>query len=86
MVLRWYLDPFGEPVREALLQRDRARALWQTTGVNVVLNAILIPLYGLTGAAIATALGLLMRNGILLRLVYRRLQMNLTVFRVFGAQ
>ena len=52
-------------------ERDTARALWQTTAANVILNLLLVPSYGMEGAAIATALSLIMWNVLLLRLARR---------------
>ena len=48
--------------------------------LNVVLNAMLIPIYGITGGAIATSLTMVLWNTILTVTVYRRLGINPTVF------
>ncbi|MDA3876550.1 MAG: flippase [Halothiobacillus sp.] len=42
-----------------------ARVLWQTALLNVVLNGLLIPLYGMAGAAVASAISLLIWNALL---------------------
>ena len=61
-------------------EKDTARVMWQTTGVNVVLNAILIPYFGTVGAATATALSVLIWNIVLFRMVRRRLNINASAF------
>ncbi len=48
--------------------------------VNVVLNAILVPLFGINGAAIATAISMIVWNVIMLSYVWRHLNINPTVF------
>lgn len=50
-----------------VMTRHEMTIMWVTFGalfLNVILNLILIPLYGITGAAIATAISLNLRNGI----------------------
>ena len=50
-----------------VMTRHEMTIMWVTFGalfLNVILNLILIPLYGITGAAIATAVSLNLRNGI----------------------
>ncbi len=54
--------------------RDTAVGVSISAGVNVVLNAVLIPLYGLNGAAIATAISTVLWNVILVGFTYRRFQ------------
>lgn len=52
--------------------RDTAVGVSISAGVNVVLNAVLIPLYGLNGAAIATAISTVLWNVILVGFTYKR--------------
>lgn len=52
--------------------RDTAVGVSISAGANVVLNAVLIPLYGLNGAAIATAMSTVLWNTILVGFTYRR--------------
>ena len=54
-------------------ERDTALAVGVSAVLNVVLNLLLIPRFGLSGAAIATALGTLVWNVLLSLFVYRRL-------------
>lgn len=44
--------------------------------VNITLNILLIPMYGINGAAIATAIALAIQNVIGFGLMYRRLKLN----------
>jgi O-antigen/teichoic acid export membrane protein len=57
-----------------------ARALWLTTLTNVAFNALLIPLFGTAGAAMATGSSAALGNAMLLYVVHRRLKLNTTVF------
>jgi O-antigen/teichoic acid export membrane protein len=54
-------------------ERDTARVVGISAAVNVLLNLLLIPRFGLTGAAFATALGTLCWNVLLSYFVYKRL-------------
>jgi O-antigen/teichoic acid export membrane protein len=63
-------------------ERISARILWQTALLNVLLNAVLIPLYGLVGAALASAVSLAIWNTMLYREVHRRLGINSTALRI----
>lgn len=54
-------------------ERDSLRGVMMSTGANVVLNAILIPMYGIVGAAMATLLSVAFLNLIVWRLVRLRL-------------
>lgn len=54
-------------------ERDTALVVGFSAAVNVSLNLLLIPRYGLNGAAAATALGTLVWNALLSYFVYRRL-------------
>jgi len=57
-------------------EKDVARTLLFTAGLNVVLNYILIPLFGMGGAATATAISLSMWNILLFLLVKKRIGIN----------
>ena len=57
--------------------RDTALGVSISAVVNIALNAVLIPLYGLNGAAIATALSTVLWNAILVGFTYKR-------FKVFS--
>jgi O-antigen/teichoic acid export membrane protein len=61
---------------------ERSTALGMTVGavVNVLLNAVFIPLWGIEGAAVATALSLVAWNVVLVLLVRRRLGLDPTVW------
>jgi O-antigen/teichoic acid export membrane protein len=50
--------------------------------INLIANYILIPLYGLTGAAIATAISVAIRNITLVIVVYKKLNINSTIFNI----
>lgn len=54
-------------------EKDTARTLWQTGLLNVLLNAALIPAFGMTGAALASALSLFVWNLVLYQIVKTRL-------------
>ncbi|MEM9623658.1 MAG: polysaccharide biosynthesis C-terminal domain-containing protein, partial [Pseudomonadota bacterium] len=60
-------------------ERETARALWLTTGANVLLNFVLIPQLEALGAAIATACSVVMWNILLYRKVRSKLGINPTV-------
>lgn len=55
-----------------------------TTGLNVALNAVLIPLWGIEGAAIATMLSLALWNLLSFALLYRNLRMHPYDWRYAG--
>jgi len=61
-------------------ERDTAMGVGIAAAVNVVLNTILIPLWGIEGAAIATVAGLIIWNIILLMRVRKKLGLNSTAF------
>ena len=63
-------------------ERTTARILCQTTLLNILLNVVFIPLYGLGGAATATAIALVVWNALLYRQVRQLLGISSTVFRV----
>jgi O-antigen/teichoic acid export membrane protein len=57
-------------------ERDTVRGLGIAISVNILLNLILIPLWGMEGAAIATSTSLLIWNFILRKAVWRRLSIE----------
>jgi O-antigen/teichoic acid export membrane protein len=67
-------------------ERDTARGVGIAAVVNVALNAILIPLWGINGAAIATATSLVVWNLILAMQVVRRLDIYPTAFGRMGSK
>ena len=61
-------------------ERDTARGMFAAFAVNIVLNLLLIPQFGIEGAATATAVAFVLWNVILWRLVWKRLRINSTGF------
>ena len=61
-------------------EKDVARTLFLTAGLNIILNLFLIPLYGMEGAAIATAISLALWNIALYKIVKIRIGINSTAF------
>ena len=62
-------------------ERDTARGVAVATVSNVILNLILIPRLGMTGAAIATAIALVIWNALLCRQVWVRIGIESTAIR-----
>lgn len=60
-------------------EQESARALWTMVVVNVVLNMLLIPAYGLIGAASATAISIVLWNALLYLTVRSKMRLNPTV-------
>lgn len=65
-------------------ERDVAIGIGVGAVVNLLLNAILIPLWSYNGAAVATATSMLVWNTILVILVYRRLAIQSTILGRLG--
>ena len=65
---------------------ERESAIGSTAAacVNVALNAILIPTFGINGAAIAGAISMTLWNVVLAWYVYRRTKLHCTVFGAFA--
>lgn len=61
-------------------ERLTATGVWVGATFNIVANLCLIPLWGITGAAIATASSILVWNGLLYWLVRRRLRIDPSIF------
>ncbi len=49
---------------------------------NIVGNAILIPMYGIEGAAVATGVTIAVKNVVMLIYVLRRVGVNPTIFQL----
>jgi O-antigen/teichoic acid export membrane protein len=54
-------------------ERDTAKGFSVSALLNIALNLALIPLFGMMGAALASAISTTLWNGVLVWLVYRRL-------------
>jgi O-antigen/teichoic acid export membrane protein len=65
-------------------ERDTTRGVAIAAGMNVVLNVVLIPAFGMAGAAMATTASLVIWNVILWRAVRTRLGINSMAFNFFG--
>jgi len=65
-------------------ERDAAICVGISAVLNVVLNATLIPKWGLTGAAIATTSSMMVWNILLAIWVYRRLRIHSTALGEIG--
>jgi O-antigen/teichoic acid export membrane protein len=61
-------------------ENDAARTMWTTASINIVLNAILIPWLGMNGAALASAISLIVWNAVLFRKVRTNLNISSTAF------
>lgn len=57
-------------------EKDAMRGMFYSLGVNLVLGFILIPLYGMIGAATSTAISLIIWNAILRYYVKKRLEIE----------
>lgn len=64
-------------------EQDTLKGMIIATVFNIALNAILIPLYGVEGAAWATGISILIRNIILWFMVYSRLGIDTSLFGLF---
>jgi O-antigen/teichoic acid export membrane protein len=65
-------------------ERDTLRAYLATCTMNVLLNLVLIPRFGIEGAAAATATTVLVTKVVLSTLVWRRLGVRTSILRAFG--
>lgn len=61
-----------------------ARIIFVVFILNIILNALLIPMYGAFGAAIATAVSVMAWNAAMVIFIGRRLKINTTVFASNG--
>lgn len=57
-------------------EKDGARAMWLSGVLNIILNALLIPYYGITGAAAATMTSLVLMNVYVSYLLTRRIKIR----------
>jgi O-antigen/teichoic acid export membrane protein len=64
-------------------ERDTVKGVAVAAGCNITLNAIMIPLYGMTGAALATGITLLIWNIVLWRMVRCRLGVDSSALGAF---
>ncbi|MBN1515812.1 polysaccharide biosynthesis C-terminal domain-containing protein [Candidatus Sumerlaeota bacterium] len=60
-------------------ERAAAKAMGSSAILNIILNAILIPRWGLTGAAAATAISIVSWKVMLTAMVHQRLRINSTI-------
>lgn len=67
-------------------EQDTARGMTIAAVSNIVLNLVLVPLWGLTGAALASAITLTAWNILLWLAVRRRLKINSMAFNLFGSK
>jgi O-antigen/teichoic acid export membrane protein len=74
--------PVGYLMTMTRYQNEAAIILVMSAGLNVGLNAFLIPVYGLIGAALATAGSMIFWNLAMIVLTKKRLEINPTVFRI----
>lgn len=65
-------------------ERDTARGMTIAAVSNIILNLILVPLWGVSGAAVASAITLLAWNILLFLAVRRKLKINSMAFGSFG--
>lgn len=63
-------------------ERDTALGVTISALLNIFLNVILIPEWGAEGAAIATAISMVVWNAILAVFSYKRLKINSTIFAI----
>ena len=61
-------------------EKKSASAIALGAGINVALNALLIPRYGVEGAAIATSTSIVIRNILLSIQVRQKLNISPTIF------
>ena len=62
-------------------QNEMVKVIGVCSILNIILNAVLIPIMGLTGAALSTAITMSLWSILLVFRVKNRLQINSTVFR-----
>ena len=67
-------------------EQDTLKGMAAAAVCNVLLNFMLIPLYGAEGAAWATGSSILLRNIILWSMVYHRLGIDTSIFGIFHNQ
>src|SRR5262249_24808165 len=65
-------------------ERDSVLAIGISLMANLVLNSLFIPLWGLEGAAVASASSMVVWDLLIVRAVYRRLGIHCTALGNFG--
>ena len=70
--------------QHAIDERDGAVGTAVGAGLNLLLNAALIPIWHVTGAAIATAISISVMNVLMSWLVWRRLGLHATALGALG--
>ena len=60
-------------------ERDAALGVFVATLVSLFLNVLLVGSYGIEGAALATAIGMVIWNLLLMLFVWRRLKLHSTI-------
>lgn len=65
-------------------ERETARGILVSVVLNILLNLLLVPLWGIAGAAVAMAAGLVTSNVLLWWAVYKRLGINSLAFNFFS--
>ncbi|RMH37648.1 MAG: flippase [Nitrospirae bacterium] len=65
-------------------ERDAARGMAMSAGLNIFLNAMWIPMWGIHGAAWATAMSLITWKVFLIISVYKRLHINTTALGIIN--
>ena len=65
--------PVGMLLQMAGYESVTARVLWIVAGINIALNAILIPLFGIIGAAFSTAITVFLYHAFLRYIVWTKL-------------
>lgn len=63
-------------------ERQAAFIMAVSVVVNLALNAVLIPRFGIEGAAVATAFTTVLWNALMFLFVHRQLRINSTAFRL----
>jgi len=76
LVLNAGLGPVGMLLQMTGYEKDTLIGVGTAATLNIVANFVLIPIYGSNGAAISTAISLVVSHGILLFLVFKRLGIN----------
>ena len=61
-------------------QKQAAYVLAGSAGLNIFLNFLLIPAFGIEGAAVATTVSLILWNVVLIFYIKRRMHLNTTIF------
>lgn len=72
--------PVGTILNMTGFERETAFGAGVAAILNIILNAVLIPYFGMIGAATATTISLLLWNGILIYSVYRRTGLVSTIW------